>query len=76
MLEYQPGLPIAVVEAKREHAIAGKGMQQAKNYARLLDVPFAYATNGRGIVEDDRDSGRETDARVPQLIGAVGARGR
>jgi type I restriction enzyme R subunit len=61
VLEHQPGLPIAVVEAKREHAIASKGMQQAKNYARLLDVPFAYATNGTGIVEDDRDTGRETD---------------
>lgn len=60
VLEFEPGLPIAVVEAKREHAIAGKGMQQAKNYAGLLDVPFAYATNGHRIVEDDRDTGRET----------------
>ena len=61
VLEYRPGLPIAVVEAKREYAIAGKGMQQAKNYAQLLDVPLAYATNGKGIVEDDRNTGRETD---------------
>jgi type I site-specific restriction endonuclease len=61
VLEYRPGVPIAVVEAKREHAIAGKGLQQAKNYARLLDLPFAYATNGKGIVEDDRDTGLETD---------------
>jgi type I restriction enzyme, R subunit len=60
-LEYRPGLPIAVVEAKREYAIAGKGLQQAKNYAQMLDVPFAYSTNGQSIVEDDRDSGRETD---------------
>jgi type I restriction enzyme R subunit len=61
MLEHRPGLPIAVVEAKREYAIPGKGMQQAKNYARLLDVPFAYSTNGKGIVEDDRDTGLETE---------------
>jgi len=60
VLEYRPGLPIAVVEAKREHAIPGKGLQQGKNYARLLDVPFTYATNGKGIVEDDRGTGRET----------------
>ena len=61
VLEYEPGLPIAVVEAKREYAIPGKGLQQAKNYAQLLDVPFAYSTNGKGIVEDDRDTGLETD---------------
>ena len=61
VLEYRPGIPIAVVEAKREYAIAGKGLQQAKIYAQLLDVPFSYSTNGRGIVEDDRDTGRETD---------------
>lgn len=61
VLEYRPGLPIAVVEAKREHAIPGKGLQQGKNYAQLLDVPFTYATNGKGIVEDDRGTGHEID---------------
>ena len=61
VLEYKPGVPIAVVEAKREYAIPGKGLQQAKNYAQLLDLPFAYSTNGKGIVEDDRDTGLETD---------------
>lgn len=61
VLEYQPGLPIAVVEAKREHAIPGKGLQQAKNYAQLLDVPFAFSTNGKGIVEDDRNTGIERE---------------
>jgi len=61
VLEYRPGLPIAVVEAKREHAIPGAGLQQAKNYARLLDVPFAFSTNGKGIVEDDRNTGIERE---------------
>ncbi|HUP15110.1 MAG TPA: DEAD/DEAH box helicase family protein [Acidimicrobiia bacterium] len=60
VLEYEPGVPVAVVEAKREYAIPGKGIQQAKNYGSLLDVPLAYSTNGKGIVEDDRDTGRET----------------
>ncbi len=60
VLEFEPGLPIAVVEAKREYAIPGKGMQQAKAYGQLLDLPFAYSTNGKGIVEDDRDTGKET----------------
>lgn len=61
VLEFEPGVPIAVVEAKREYAIPGKGMQQAKRYAELLDLPFAYSTNGHGIVEDDRDTGVEDD---------------
>lgn len=61
VLEYRPGFPIAVVEAKRSYAIPGKGVQQAKRYASLLDVPFAYSTNGNGIVEDDRNTGIERD---------------
>ena len=66
VLEYEPGVPIAVVEAKREYAIPGQGMQQAKDYARRLDVPFAYSTNGKGLVEDDRDTGHET-ANLPRF---------
>lgn len=61
VLEYEPSVPIAVVEAKREYSIPGKGLQQAKRYAQLLDLPFAYSSNGRGIVEDDRGTGLETD---------------
>jgi type I restriction enzyme, R subunit len=61
VLEYRPGVPVAVVEAKREYSIPAKGMQQAKRYGQLLDLPLAYATNGKGIVEDDRDSGLERD---------------
>lgn len=64
VLEYRPGTPIAVVEAKRSYAIPGKGMQQSKRYASLLDIPFAYSTNGRGIVEDDRNTGIERDDLV------------
>ncbi len=64
VLEYRPGFPIAVVEAKRSYAIPGKGLQQAKRYASLLDVPFAYSTNGKGIIEDDRNTGIERDDLV------------
>jgi type I restriction enzyme, R subunit len=59
VLEFRPGVPIGVVEAKRQYATPGQGMQQAKNYAQLLDVPFAYSTNGVSIVEDDRNTGIE-----------------
>ena len=56
------GVPVAVVEAKREYKIPGDGLQQAKHYAQLLDLPFAYSTNGKGIIEDDRDTGMENDS--------------
>jgi type I restriction enzyme, R subunit len=59
VLEYRPGVAVAVVEAKREYRNAGDGMQQAKRYAQMLDLPFAYSSNGKGIVEDDRDTGEE-----------------
>jgi type I restriction enzyme R subunit len=61
VLEFRPGVAVAVIEAKREYAIPGKGLQQAKRYGDLLDIPFRYSTNGKGIVEDDRDTGLERD---------------
>ena len=42
--------PIAVIEAKSNKHEIGKGMQQAMDYARLLDVPFIFATNGDGFI--------------------------
>ncbi len=54
------GVPVAVVEAKRRHAAAADGMGQAIDYARRLDVPFAYATNGDEILLHDRNAGTET----------------
>lgn len=61
VLEYRPGLPVAVVEAKREHKLPGDGLQQGKRYAEMLHLPLAYSTNGKGIVEHDYDTGRETN---------------
>ncbi|MGQ9507627.1 MAG: EcoAI/FtnUII family type I restriction enzme subunit R [Candidatus Bathycorpusculaceae bacterium] len=53
ILLYSPSFPIAVVEAKDEEHSALDGMQQAKGYARDLDVFFAYSTNGHEIEEFD-----------------------
>ena len=58
-LEISPGFPLAVVEAKREYAKPADGLQQAKEYAQLLDLPIALATNGRGIAEFDFHTGAE-----------------
>ena len=39
----------------------GDGLQQAKEYAQILGLKFAYATNGHGIVEHDFLTGQDND---------------
>lgn len=51
--------PIAIVEAKDASKPMGGGIQQAIDYASILDVPFAYSSNGEGFVEHDLLTGRE-----------------
>ena len=60
LLRYRRDFPIAVVEAKAEYKTAGEGMQQAKEYAEILGLKFAYATNGREILEFDFITGIES----------------
>ena len=53
--------PIAIVEAKdNQHAVAD-GLQQAMTYAQMLDVPFAYSSNGDAFREHDFLTGAERD---------------
>jgi type I restriction enzyme, R subunit len=54
ILFHKPNIPIAVIEAKDNNHAIGAGMQQALDYAEILDVPFAYSSNGDGFVEHDR----------------------
>jgi len=61
ILYYRRDFKIAVVEAKSAYKSAGDGLQQAKEYAKTLGVKFAYATNGKRIIEYDFYSGRETE---------------
>ena len=53
LLRYRKDFTIAVVEAKAEYRHPADGLQQAKQYAEILGLKFAYATNGHGIVEHD-----------------------
>lgn len=59
LLSFKSNLPLAVVEAKDNTHFLGDGMQQAIEYARILDVPFAYCSNGDGFIEHDMISGNE-----------------
>ena len=54
VLYYKPNIPIAIVEAKDNKHSIGAGMQQALDYAEILDIPFVYSSNGDGFLEHDR----------------------
>jgi len=53
--------PLAIIEAKRGDKMLGDGMQQALEYAEILDIPFAYTSNGKGFLEHDRLTGTERE---------------
>ncbi|HEY3324153.1 MAG TPA: DEAD/DEAH box helicase family protein [Planctomycetota bacterium] len=59
ILRYTRDFPLAVVEAKADGELATAGMQQAKVYAEMLDLKFAYSTNGNETVEFDYTTGIE-----------------
>ncbi len=61
LLKFRRDFSIAVVEAKSAYKNAGDGLQQAKDYAEILGLKFAYSTNGKGIVEHDFINGKDTD---------------
>lgn len=61
LLYYRRDFPLAVIEAKEIGSPAEKGVQQAREYAEMLGLKFAYATNGHRIIEIDFISGTERE---------------
>jgi type I restriction enzyme R subunit len=61
ILRYRPDYAIAVIEAKAEYRSAKDGVQQAREYAQILGLRFAYAGNGREIIEIDLAAGTEVE---------------
>jgi type I site-specific restriction endonuclease len=53
ILYYKPNIPIAVLEAKDNNHTVGAGIQQALGYAKPLDVPFVFSSNGDGFLFHD-----------------------
>jgi len=54
ILFYKPNVPIAVIEAKdNKHSVRG-GIQQALGYAKTLDIPFVFSSNGDGFYFHDK----------------------
>jgi len=60
LLRFERNFTLAVIEAKAAWKSASDGLQQAKDYAEMLGIKFAYATNGNEIVEFDYFTGKES----------------
>jgi len=54
ILYYKPNVPIAIIEAKDNNHNVGDGMQQALEYAEILDIPFVFTSNGDSFMFHDR----------------------
>jgi type I restriction enzyme R subunit len=54
LLFHKPNVPLAIIEAKDNNHSVGSGMQQGLEYAKTLDVPFVFSTNGDGFLFHDR----------------------
>lgn len=54
ILYYKPNIPIAIIEAKDNNKPVGSGMQQALEYAEILQLPFVFTSNGDSFVFHDK----------------------
>lgn len=54
ILYYKPNIPIAIIEAKDNKKSVGSGMQQALEYAEILQIPFVFTSNGDSFVFHDK----------------------
>ena len=61
MLQWEPGMPIAIVEAKDNTHSVSHGMQQALGYAEVLGVPSAFSSNGDAFASHNKAAQDDTD---------------
>jgi len=61
VLYWNNSTPIAIVEAKDNNHSASYGLQQAITYAKMMDVPFVYSSNGDAFYEHDMLTGHERE---------------
>lgn len=67
ILYYKPNIPIAIVEAKDNNHSVRSGIQQALEYARILDIPCVFSSNGDSFLFHDRtakDGNIETELDI------------
>ena len=64
VLYHKPNMPLAVIEAKANKHEIGKGIQQGLDYARLLEVPFIFASNGDGFIFHDKTNLAQLETEI------------
>ena len=67
VLYFEPGVPIAVVEAKDNSHAVSHGMQQALGYAEILVVPSAFSSNGDAFASHNKvpKAGEDIEGQFP-----------
>lgn len=66
ILYLKPNIPLAIVEAKDNNHSVRAGLQQALDYARVLDIPCVFSSNGDGFVFHDRTAtGADIETELP-----------
>lgn len=61
ILYFKPSIPIAIIEAKDNKHSVGSGMQQALEYADILQIPFVFTSNGDSFVFHDKTISKEQE---------------
>jgi type I restriction enzyme R subunit len=67
VLSWEPGVPVAIVEAKDNNHTISHGMQQALGYAEILDVPCAFSSNGDAFASHNKTpiAGEDIETEFP-----------
>ncbi|KAF3983944.1 MAG: DEAD/DEAH box helicase family protein [Methylococcales symbiont of Hymedesmia sp. n. MRB-2018] len=65
ILYYKPNIPIAIIEAKNNKLSLNSGIQQALDYAQILDIPSVYSSNGDGFFEHNKSA---TNGKIEQQL--------
>ena len=65
ILYYKPNIPVAIIEAKDNKHSVRAGIQQALDYARILDIPCVFSSNGDGFLFHDRTA---TDENIETAL--------
>ncbi len=64
ILYYKPNIPVAIIEAKDNNHSVRSGIQQALDYARILDIPCVFSSNGDGFLFHDRTANKNIETEL------------
>lgn len=64
ILYYKPNIPIGIIEVKENNQNVGSGMQQALNYADILNLPFVFSTNGDSFFFHDKTNKQNIETEI------------